>query len=385
MTSAVRNLIILGLVAVLAGAVAVASIWNGGSSADGALTQPGRPPAEEFDRRFDQFWSWWSGASGRIAAKLDAREIGPLSDEIGARVAAIHPRLSWEIGAGTTGARHHLALSSQGDVELRVLTERWLSRAPPPDTIWEYYAARQPLPVGEWNAHPLGSKTEAIGLSDLRVEFQIDEVRELAHALVFHPAFSSLTEEQRETVTFAALDHVLGEDGVDRWIGEVETETDPIADGRPLAVFVEAVETLSRKATREQFGIVLGQTTDGQPLVATINRALKRIDHLLMDHHLQITIPLQAPTPQGMATEEEATALKGMEEELLGTLGCEAVHIGRETGAGKRVLHFHFPKQGVAETRSRDWARRHADRRIDIAVQSDPRWQALTRWETPLG
>ena len=115
-------------------------------------------------------------------------------------------------------------------------------------------------------------------------------------------------------------------------------------------------------------------------MVATINLALKRIDHLPMGDHLTVTFPLATPTPQGLTTPEEAEVLNKLEDELLAALGKDAVYIGRETGQRQRVLHFHVASEGPAAERSRNWAKRHGERRAVIKTAHDPRWQVLRRW-----
>jgi hypothetical protein len=81
-----------------------------------------------------------------------------------------------------------------------------------------------------------------------------------------------------------------------------------------------------------------------------------------------------------LTTGEEAADLNGVEDELAGALGHDAVYIGRETGQGKRMLHFHVAGQGPAEGRIREWAKRHVEHQVEIAVVSDPRWEVLRRW-----
>jgi hypothetical protein len=163
-------------------------------------------------------------------------------------------------------------------------------------------------------------------------------------------------------------------------VGAITPSVDPIADGRPLDALRDAVDQLKKTATGERFAILKGKAADGQPMVATINLALKRVDHLLMDEHLTVTFPLSDPTPQGLTTPEEAEVLNKLEDELLAALGHNAVYIGRETGQRQRVLHFHVATAGPAEERTRNWAKQPRERRAVIRAEYDPRWQVLRRW-----
>lgn len=331
--------------------------------------------------RLDAFWAWWRSASPRLAAAIDARKAASIVAEVGARVHAIDPRLAWETGPGLKGGRHHFALSSEGDIELRVLAERWLSRAPPADGTWEYYPARQAFPPGDgWSLglqDPAGTK---IDFAAVRVGIEVDANRELVHVRFHHPALATLDEEQRARATILTLDKLLGEDGVERWVGGIEPHGEPLSDGQPLRALAEAVEALTRTATGERFMILQGKTSDGRPMVATVNLALKRVDHLLMDEHLTVTFPLLEPTAQGVTTSGEAEVLNKLEDELMAALGHDAVYIGRETGQGRRVLHFHVAAAGPAEERTRRWAKQHGERRVSVSIEHDPRWEVLRRW-----
>ncbi len=340
----------------------------------------GQPQTDNVVARIDAFWTWWREASPRLAAALDAGKAVSITAEVGAHVDAIDPRLAWETGPGLHGARHHFSLSSEGDIELRVLTERWVARAPRPDGAWEYYPARQAYPRAYWALElhdPAGTK---IDFSAVKVGFETNVDRELINVRFHHPALAKLDGNERARAAFLTLDNVLGEDGVERWVGAITASVDPIADGRPLDALLGAIEELKKTATGERFAILKGKTADGQPIVATVNLALKRLDHLLMDEHLTVTFPLSDPTPQGLTTPEEAEVLNKLEDDLLAALGHDAVYIGRETGQRQRALHFHVAPGGSGEERTRNWAKQLRGRRAEIRAEHDPRWQVLRRW-----
>jgi uncharacterized protein DUF695 len=356
---------------------AVAALGIARASARSRNTAP-RPVVGDLEARLDAFWGWWRTAAPRLAATIDAGKAASIASEVGAQVDAIDPRLSWETGPGLKGAHHHLALSPEGDIELRVLTERWLSRAPPPDKTWEHYAARQAfVPAGQWSLK-LGGVT--IDPASATVVFETDAVREIVHVTLHHPGLMKLDGSERARAAFLTLDNLLGEDSIERWVGKVDTSVTALLQGKSLDALAAAVETLKKTATGDRFAVLQGKTAGGQPTFASVNLALKRLDHLLMDNHLTVTVPLQDPTPDGLTTKEEATALNALEDELLDKLGHDAVYIGRETGQGKRILHLHVSAQGPAEERARGWAKQHPGRAVEIAVRHDPRWEVLRRW-----
>jgi len=109
-----------------------------GAALYGRASRLGRKPPQaiasaDVSLRLDAFWSWWRTAAPRFAAAIDGYQPDSIAEELSANVHAIDPRLAWETAPGLKGARHSLALSAEGDIELRILTERWLSRAPPPE------------------------------------------------------------------------------------------------------------------------------------------------------------------------------------------------------------------------------------------------------------
>jgi hypothetical protein len=337
-----------------------------------------RPTATDATLRIDEFWQWWRTAAPRLAAKIDAGQAASIAGEVGARVEAIDSRLSWETGPGRKGARHHLALSSEGDIELRILTERWLARGPAADATWEYYPARQAFPRSStWS---LKLDNLEIDFPKVAVKFETVAARELVSLVLYHPAIAKLDERGRARVAFLTLDNLLGEDGVERWIGEISTSAEPLPGAGSLDDLAASVKALEKSATGERFTILKKELPDGGIVVATVNLALKRVDHLLMDRSLVVTMPLREPTPAGLTTDAEAATLNALEDELTGLLGRDAIYIGRETGHSTRTLYFHVGATAPAEDRARAWTQRHSERQIGVTIERDPRWEVLRRW-----
>lgn len=259
---------------------------------------------------------------------------------------------------------------------LRAITERWVSRAPAPTAVWEYYPARQ-ASVGARSALKLGPAEMAF--EEFLVELDTDNTRRLVNVRVFHPEFQRLPEEQRGLATVLFLDGVLGEDGVERWIGAVDTtDTQPPKAG-PAEVLLREVDRLGSCPGEESFAILEGRTENGL-VVATINMALKRVDHLLLDQHYEIHIKLEDPTDQGLTTPEEGTELNRIEDTLVASLGPDAVYIGRETRGGERVIHFHASAVGPVPGRIAEWEKAHSNRNLETVATDDPQWEVLRRW-----
>jgi hypothetical protein len=333
------------------------------------------------DTRLDQFWAWWASAAPRIAAALDAKDNRSFVEELSSRVHAIDPGLAWETGPGLKGSRHHLTVSSEGDAILRVLTQRWVARAPSPDAAWEFYPARQALPyTGSWSLRFDDTGGVELDFKQALISVTVDMGRERLDVRLYHPNFARLDEGKRKRAAFVMLDNLLGEDDVERWLARIETSNQPLPTGRPVEALISAVGELSKGAKGEAFALMQGKTPTGEPMVAMINLALKRVDHLLMDQHVAVTIPLRTPTEQGLPTTKEADELNALEDQLIDVLGRDAIYFGRETGRGLRVIHFQGAYQGPVESRTRTWAKQHTDRRVSVASEFDPKWLWFSRW-----
>jgi hypothetical protein len=324
-----------------------------------------------------EFWSWWPAARGRIQGAIEGAGFDDaLVDEIAAHVAAIRSDLDWEVAPGSK-ARHAFCLSGKGNPELRRISERWLRAAPAIDQTWEYHPARRANP--ELDEASLEMDGFVIALGDFVAAFDVDEGREVVNVRCFHPAFPRMSDELRGSATFLMLDGALGEDGVERWLGAIEGVAAAPDGARPIAELRAAIDVLARTATGERFAVMRGNDAEGRPLFVTLNTALKRIDHLACDNHVVIDMAILNPDANGLTTSDEAKDLDAIEDELQPLL-TDAVYFGRETRAGRRVLHFFAPGDSPARERLAAWASAHGARDVRIDWRDDPRWEARARF-----
>ena len=320
------------------------------------------------------FWARWPALRPQLDEAIGNGNFGSLPDEISALVHAIDPHLEWELGPGQNGARHALTLSAAGNGALRHVTERWLSAAPEPDATWEYHPARQPRRgLGlELGGHRFDHE-------DVRVGFQVDESTERVHLAFHHPALPKLDESARTTVAFLTLDGWFGEDGVERWLGHIEVALEPPEGATTLDALGAAVVALQERATGERWALLQGEI-DGATRVATINRALKAIDHPLKTMRAEVMIRLKDVRPDGYPTSDEADTLDALEDELHGALADRIALLGRITGAGERSIVFFAPESsGIpteVETLTRQW-----ERDVRIEWTADPRWEFARRFQ----
>jgi len=334
----------------------------------------------------EAFWAWWPSVAETIAQGFGSGGLSAeLVEAVGARVHDIHPKLDWEFGPGRK-SQHHLCLSGKGDPTLRIVAERWAHRAPKPTATWEFHASRQPHANGGLVLEIAGHK---VALDELVAHVEEDDTREKLDVKVHHPVFSALEDRNLKVqIMFIGLDTLLGEDDVERWIGALELAETPPPDALPFAALPGRIASFAAKATRDKWIILKGER-DGKPLFVTINAALKRVNHLLLDTHVAVTVTLASPTKDGLTTKEEAEVLGAMDDALAAALGDGGVYIGRETGMGKRVLHYHVmtrfvTPEGVEGGPSASvlarWRTQYPRYEIDVAVAPDPMWEVLDRW-----
>jgi uncharacterized protein DUF695 len=324
----------------------------------------------------DAFWVWWSTAKGPLAEAIRARTLDQWVAPISDRVHAIAPGLSWELGPGVKSA-HHLCVSSEGDARLRITAERWLARAPAPDATWEYYPSRQASQGDPKSTLRLGGVD--LPYADLRFGLELDAIRRRVHVVVFHEKFGSLPESDRGTAVFLFLDDILGEDGVERWVGRARHTLNANEAGETRGALLEAVRGLAA-AEEEVFTMLEMKDSEGRTNLAVVNLALKRVDHLLMESHVEIRIPYPTSGERGFYTESVGEELGEMEDALLDALGKEAVYVGHETGLGVRRIHLHVAPAGGAQRIIAEWERMYPTWSIETIAKADPQWEILARW-----
>jgi hypothetical protein len=303
------------------------------------------------------FWAWWPQARDRVATAIGDGRWEGLREDLSTRVAAIHEDLHWELAAGLE-AQHALVVSPGGNAELRAYAVRWLDAAPPADATFEYHAARQANPDGL--DFTMRLEDAALDLGDLRFGFAVDPDRDQADVTVYHPLFPGLPEEVRTQVTFLSLDWLLGEDGVERWVGRIDVGGAPPPEAQPGAQLKAAVDRLAAEE-RDEVWALMSAEAHGWPVIVCAQQPLVPVRFARFDTHLAVTLPFRTANDGGLPVEGSLEALRAMEDELTeivrgagtGTL------LAHETTQGVRVLHYYVDSSSDAAERVRgrvgDW------------------------------
>lgn len=320
------------------------------------------------------FWQWWVSEGRPLAEQaIQGGGWGNFADEISARVARIHPDMEWETAAGAT-AKHALIITSGGISDRRSLAERCFRAAPPADPTWEYHPARQSDPEA------LTSRLELDGseldLSLMRVGLTLDAERQKADVSVFHPGFATIPEQARGQATYLLLDWLLGEDGVERWLGAVQAVTVCPVDALPADALPETVLALAARTGDHQWALLEGQR-DGKPVLVSAMRPMKWIDNCLLDQHLEVLLRFVERTEQGYPQGVALERLRQLEDQLTAQLGDRALLVAHETRDGLRTLHLYADHTdqsvlGVAQQVAATWPGSR------VRTELDPGWKNVS-------
>jgi hypothetical protein len=339
-----------------------------------------RPPREAASSSWPvgEFWRWWRehGAARVAAAISGGRFSDDLVEELSRQVAAVHPDLQWELQPGTR-ARHRLCVSSGGAPDLRPVAERWRRAAPAATDLWEYASSRPTDPRAtsvtfEW-------QHRIVAIRDTRLRAEVDDEHWRVHVELFHPAFSDMTPENAGHVGYLILDTLIGEDEVERWLGEVSTlviEPDDAIEPNELAALIARFDD----RPRHEWVLLEGRSRPGERLVAGVRRPLRWLDHWPLDLHHAVTITFSDRRPDGLPGTAALAELHRAEDALTEALGSHGLLVAHETTAGQRTLHLYTDSQDQngADALTR-WINRsqRAGRQIRATTQHDPTWRQV--------
>lgn len=326
-----------------------------------------------FQDAIGEFWEWWAETRATVAAELAG---GGLSedtiDEIGDRVWQIHPELEWQLTGGID-SRHSLNLVSGGSRLLRLVAELWRRMGPPDDTEWEHHPARLPFGLA-----PFEVGAVEVDPSEARFRAEWDELYERLDLTIAHPAFAELTDDEARDAAIHLLDGTLGEDAVERWMGILATSHDATG-GSPLFALRSDIDGIAAAATGESWERVDDQY-DGV-VVASVNRAVKWIDHLRKPIYGELTITALASDDDGLPVPLEQKRIDASVAVLADALGDHAVFIGTATGDGEHTVHFFIEPGEAVEEALKDWREREDNRDITIELLPDEQWTNAEQWD----
>ncbi|GIF66821.1 hypothetical protein Ais01nite_48560 [Asanoa ishikariensis] len=316
----------------------------------------------------EAFWSWWTTARPEVEKAIaDGRWDGGVVDDINRLVSAIDAGLGWEFSAGTR-SRHLLVVTSNADRSLRATAERWRRASPEPDDTFGYASARQPSPKAleaqlQFDGHMLD-------LTALR--FAADVGDHAVDVRVWHPAFADLPEEGRLQVTFLALDWLLGEDGVEIWVGAIDATTGP-APALTATALAELVNSRAAELSG-QWALLSGERR-GRPLIATVQVPLKAARWPAADTHVELVVPFRDTTEAGLPAEGSLAALHELEDRIF-AYADGPILVAHETSDGTRTYHLYAERPNAADVLEpivSSWR----EGKVKMTVRADPAWERV--------
>ncbi|RJL25101.1 DUF695 domain-containing protein [Bailinhaonella thermotolerans] len=329
-----------------------------------------------------EFWEWWAEARPRLDKALAAGDAEALAAEITPAVARLNPGLAWETAPGSA-APHALVLSAAGDLSLRSTTRRWLLAAPPPDATWEFRDAR-PARADAAGGH-VTAGGRRLDLAELVLGLRVPRNGVRVDVTAYHPVFPDLPEDARLEAAYAALDALLGEDEVARWIGDVAAATAAPIDAVPALHLPAVVADVAADVQPDQWALMRGETGRGSPLAAMTRYPLRPVDHPLFDEHIAITLPYRTADDEGFPTGDSLDALREFEEGLQAALG-ESPYDGSGSGAvlvahtssdRTRVFHVYADPDASVAGALKSLVARWPEGRGRVEAHPDPAWTAV--------
>lgn len=251
-----------------------------------------------------EFWRAWPRLARLLERDLAEERYGEGTEDLTDLVASIDPALEWDLLPGRE-AKNALCLSSSADLTLRSVTERWFRAAPSPGILWEYHPARipvKPTPVqmGEVEIDPL----------DVTVVIEPHLATEELDLTIGHPDFGSIDETLQLQVAFRLLDDLLGEDGLEAWVGSVDVVPHPLPWGIPFIDLTSEVDRLAASATGKRWELLDRNDYELGESRLFINRALKRLHFLDVENIAILSIETSIPgDPLLRQVEEDLAAV----------------------------------------------------------------------------
>jgi hypothetical protein len=187
--------------------------WIQGESASAAE----RNRRSAIEVKIDAWWTEFQRSTDRIVDLFSRKTKWDLPNWMHEHLGAVERRLMWEYGPAVGCNGHRLVITPEAAKHLRPLTDAVLARAPLLDG-WEFYAYRLPEDVEQAHRTVRG-RTDG-DLSGVKVHAAIGEHHRI-DLTYYSPRIADEDDEQATNDSFVATEALLGEERLDKWIGEI--------------------------------------------------------------------------------------------------------------------------------------------------------------------
>jgi len=170
------------------------------------------------EEAINAFWRWFSDHHRDVEAMLDRDDTAELSRQINAQIDHLSSQLAWEIGPGLVEP-YMFVFPTAGDSERKAAVGRIMEKAPKIER-WEFHASRPTRPFQREVQLP--DRGLSFQTSDWRFALKPSPQSDRFELQIFDDRLGSVEEKTALTAVFILLDAVLGEDMVERWIGNIK-------------------------------------------------------------------------------------------------------------------------------------------------------------------
>ena len=196
--------------------------------------------------RIDAFWRGFAEHHDDFAATFRKESDFDLVGWMQSNLGGVDPRIMWEFGPAVSGPGHRLVATTEGTHELRPMVDTLIARAPALEG-WEFYGYRLAEPV-EQALMTVRART-GIDLGDAKVSVAPAAGRSVAIRLCT-PQMRWGSDDALWSAGLIAIEALIGEETLDRWVGPIDVEPMPRKRGWGL---------FRRKATIDDTLLPLGE------------------------------------------------------------------------------------------------------------------------------
>jgi len=202
-----------------------------------------KAPEETYKSNVKDFWIWFEQNAPRLKETIDRGECSSLARETSEAINKMIPHIGWCYGPGEDDGSHALTLSPEGDRNHQFLAEYWIKQAPK-IKHWNFYSAKEGGDLAA--SHTINVGERDYSPEEIWVTPVINEQQEVIDITIWHPHFDELEDNGPLRITFIFLDELLGEYGVENWIGVIETKKDKFSESIPLMELAEYIESVKK-------------------------------------------------------------------------------------------------------------------------------------------
>jgi len=196
------------------------------------------------DEAISAFWRWFSNHHRDVEAALDRNNTAGLTQQMNAQIDKLSSEIAWEIGPGLVKP-YMLVFPTAGGEESKVAVGRIMERAPRIEG-WEFHASRPTRPYPPEIQLPEQGLT--IQTLDWHFVLKATPNADRFDLQILDDKLASLDERTALTAVFILLDSVLGEDMVERWIGDIKVgKASGRRDGLPMPQIANKIAGLASK------------------------------------------------------------------------------------------------------------------------------------------